>query len=126
MESDRIKEIVKTLLVEYGIPEELVLFSVQSQEQAIKMSTGYKIAFVVTAFPELWRKFAKDILNLGKAITVSGTFARELNGLIENMGFDKGSVEWNRMRNELTIQQKDPERENLENLRAPETFEIQA
>lgn len=127
MESDKIQGIVKTLLEKYDIPEEMVLFSVQTQEQALEKSKGYKIAFVVTAFPELWRKFAKDILNLGKEITVKGSVAREIKGLIENMGYrEENGVKWNWMRNELTIQEKNPETKDLENYRTSETFEIQA
>ena len=127
MKSDKIQGIVKTLLTEYGIPEYLVLFSVQTQKQALEKSKGYKIALVVTAFPELWRKFAKDLLNLGEKIAVSGTFARELKSLIENMGYtEENGVEWNWMKNELTIQEKNPQTKDLENFSTSETFEIQA
>ena len=58
---------------------------------------------------------------------MSGTFARELKSLIENMGYtEENGVEWNWMKNELTIQEKNPQTKDLENFSTSETFEIQA
>ena len=128
MDSDRGADIAHTLARRYGVADR-ILFTARTPLEAKNKSTGFKVAFVVTMFPQAWRKIVNNLIGLftqSNEITISGALAKELRGLIGTLGFVENGVKSNWLTGELTFEKKSLKSDHLENLNTSEPFLIQA
>ena len=117
---DRGRDMAHTVAKKYGIPEEMVLFTVQTPQEAMKKSKGFKVAFVVTLFPHDWRMLYKNIVALligeNPQMTINGALARQLEGLADSLGFDGRAVKRGLFTGALTFPKESLKPDHLNNL----------
>ena len=128
--SKNLEEEVETILERYPMLKKFILPSVQNPKEAIEKSTGYKIAYVITRVPEMWKGLVKNLVVLlsgGTEIILQGNIAREVMGMMNEMGFVGADGNyWNWMRGKLTIKEKNLKTKDLEKLKEPQLFKNQA
>ncbi len=121
---------VETILQNYPMLKGFVLSSVPTPKEAIEKSKGYKIAYVVTRVPQMWKGLGKTLVVLlsgGTELIIRGNLAREVMGMMNSMGFVGADGNyWNYIRGKLTIKEKNLESEDLQKLKKPDLFKSQA